>query len=102
MNLASDAPWLPYDPTWLVELAKAQKPRKKWLHGALMQCTMAQAKTCCAPKTCGYYFIDATNANQPGSPWQYETTIWLDNEPDTLFVGLLIVKHRKVGGIEFI
>jgi len=33
---------------------------------------------------------------------KYETTIWLDNEPDTLFVGLLIVKHRKVGGIEFI
>ena len=31
--------WADYDPTWLVELARAQHPEESWLHTALAACT---------------------------------------------------------------
>ena len=89
--------WRPYDPTWLIELAKVQKAHKPWLQRALAECTTAQARTCCAPRVCGYYFVDATHANSSGSAWQFETNLVLEDITDGRFVILDILQGRRVG-----
>jgi hypothetical protein len=98
---SSSEPWLPYDPTWLVELAKSERPRKKWLHEALADCTLAQARTCCAPKIYGYHFVDAARPNKPGSPWQFDHQIWLGDLGVSLSVIVAVLKGRQIGGFEW-
>ena len=92
--------WEPYDPRWLVHLARQQFPGDYELHQAPSLCTLAQRNACCAPKICGYHFVDASNPNQPGSPWQHSHTVIIprDAEPD-IFVDVL--KDGRIGAVEF-
>ena len=47
-----------------------------------------------------YQFVDATNANQPGSAWQFSKYFTLEHpEKGTIIIDWL--KDDKIGGIEF-
>ena len=75
--MIEDIEWQPYDPRWLIALAKEQHPEKEWLVEALAVCTRAK------PKGDAFiYFVDAANPNEPGSEWQFETNILLDSPTD--------------------
>ena len=95
-------PWLPYDPTWLIDLAKLRLPEEKWLHEALRHCTRARQATCCLPKVCGYYFVDRTNPNQPGSEWQFLHSVLLERYPSDCDVAVDILQGQRVGAVEFL
>jgi hypothetical protein len=87
--------WEPYDPLWLVPLAQAQHADKPWLAAALATCTMCQRES-----DAYIYFVDATNANQPGAEWQFEENLWLvDTEQGDLVLDIL--RDHRVGGVEF-
>ncbi len=88
--------WEPYDPNWLITLAKEQMPEEEWLVRALMNCTKAKR----GRSKAYLYFVDSRNANQPGSLWQYKTCIPL-RSPTEGWITLDILKDNKVGGIEF-
>lgn len=92
--------WRAYDPGWLVQIAVRQLPDSLWLHDALRECTWAAERTCCAPKVCGFTFVDASVPNQPGSAWQFETNVILErrDEPDVI---LDVLQGGRIGGIEF-
>jgi hypothetical protein len=88
--------WKPYDPTWLVELARESRPDEPWLADALARCTRA------AEESSAYtYFIDPTNPNQPGSEWQFEENVVLEHPHEGELV-LDILGGRRVGGVEFL
>ena len=57
--------WKPYDPTWLVELAKAQLPEEPWLPAALAACTMARLESAAY-----IHFVKPADPDEPGSEWQ--------------------------------
>jgi len=93
-------PWEPYDPRWLVKLARKQLPDDWQLHDALAACTRAQANSCCGPKICGYRFVDSLQSNQPESPGQYVGSVALQRESESdVIVDLL--RDGRVGAIEF-
>jgi len=58
------------DPTALVEAVKKEHPSLDWLQQALINLNGEKKKT-------EYYIycVDPTNANQPGSDWQFSHTI---------------------------
>ena len=88
--------WKPYDPTWLIALAKAQYPQEAWLHQAFAVCTR-----CLKRSKAYYYFIPADKPNQPGSPWQISHNMRLeDPQEGTIIVDILV--GNRVGGIEFL
>lgn len=87
--------WQPYDPTWLVALAKDQLPKEQWLHESLKNCTQVSGEI---PML---HFVDPYRANQPGSSWQFETNIILD-DPQYGDLVLDILKDKRVGGVEFL
>ncbi|KAB8145951.1 hypothetical protein F8S13_02420 [Chloroflexia bacterium SDU3-3] len=87
--------WTPYDPQWLIDLAQEQRPEDTWLPQALAACTQA------LQVSEGYvYFVDSSNANQPGSAWQFKTNISLESPTEGWITLDILTKHR-VGGIEF-
>jgi len=89
--------WKEYDPTWLVALAREQLPEEVWLPEALAKCTR------CVHESVAYiYFVDGpTNANQPGSEWQFEINMEL-HSPTEGWIVLDILKGQRVGGVEFV
>jgi hypothetical protein len=88
--------WKPYDPTWLVEAVSRCCPDRAWLRDALSKCTMAGQKS-----KAYIYFVDASNPNKPGSQWQFEENIVVDDPIHGELV-LDILKGRRVGGVEII
>lgn len=88
--------WEPYDPTWLVEWVRENVPGEPWLANALARCTHA------AWGGRAYlYFVDPSNANQPGAEWQIETSRTLDHPKEGTLV-LDVLTGRRIGGIEFL
>src|SRR3990172_12424720 len=87
--------WRSYDPSWLVALAKEQLPNEQWLQESLRNCTQVSGKI---PML---HFIDPYRPNQPGSAWQFETNITLD-DPQYGDLVLDILKDKRVGGVEFL
>jgi hypothetical protein len=88
--------WMPYDPAWLVELARAQRPDEPWLADALARCTRA------AEGGPAYlYFVDASEPNAPGSEWQFETNVMLEHPREGTLV-LDVLSGQRVGGVEFL
>lgn len=85
-----------YDPTWLVELAKKQKPDMDWFHEALAKCTEVVRNE---ENYIG--FISADKPNEPGSEWQYAYSIELYCQEKGLLV-VDIMKDKSVGGVEFV
>ena len=88
--------WKPYDPRWLVDLAREAAPDKPWLAAALASCTRA------AEESRAYtYFVDPSNANKPGAEWQFEENIVLEHSVEGDLVFDILTGHR-VGGVEFL
>lgn len=88
--------WQPYDPAWLVELAREQLPDEPWLADALARCTRA------AESGHAYlYFVDPADANQPGAEWQFEENLTLEHRHEGALI-LDILAGQRVGGVEFL
>lgn len=88
--------WKPYDPGWLVELARGSRPDEPWLAEALARCTRA------AEESRAYlYFVDPARPDEPGSEWQFEQNVLLAHPREGDLV-LDILRGRRVGGVEFL
>ena len=88
--------WKEYDPEWLAVLAEAQVPEEIWLPDALRKCTK-----CSVESTAYTRFVSSENPNQPGSDWQFDDNIILEDEKEGDLV-LDILKGHRVGGVEFL
>lgn len=88
--------WQNYDPTWLVELAKEQATDEPWLPQALARCTSALQQS-----RAYIYFVEPDTPNEPGSCWQFERSLVLEDERCGELV-LDILQDNRVGGIEFL
>ena len=86
--------WEPYDPGWLVELARAQEPDEQWLPVALAACRRAWQRS-----PAYTYFVNPSHPNEPGSDWQFETNIVLEHPTEGTLV-LDILKGQRIGGFE--
>lgn len=88
--------WEPYDPNWLIELAREQHPDAPWLPEALAKCTR-----CSRQSGANIYFVDFARPNEPGSEWQFEANLELHSATEGWIVLDILVGHR-VGGVEFV
>ena len=88
--------WNPYDPAWLVALAREQQPDLPWLADALATCTRASLESAAYLR-----FVDPRNPNQPGSDWQFAENIILE-DPNRGDIVLDVLKGHRVGGVEFL
>jgi len=88
--------WTAYDPTWIADAVRAGYPEEKVLLNDIVRCT-----TCIVKNEKYTYFVDATNANRPGSQWQFLKSIKIQN---TAFgpIKLDILIGKKLGGVEFL
>ncbi len=86
----------PFDPTWLVELAKRERPDLPWLSESLARCSQCHWKR----SRIYVYFVDPESANQPGADWQYHETVSLAH-PKFGCIMLDVLQDNKVGGVEF-
>jgi hypothetical protein len=88
--------WQPYDPTWLVEWVRENRPEAAWVADALARCTRA------AEGGRAYlYFVDPVDANQPGAEWQMAENVALEHPTEgTLVLDVLV--DRRIGGMEFL
>lgn len=83
---------LPYDPTWLVELAIKQIPNEKEIIDSLKLCTTVVGFCSCG---CGDpYFIDPNSKD-----WDFDFNEVLERE-DGIDIILDIMKDKKIGSIE--
>ena len=87
--------WEPYDPSWLVALARRQHAADPSLAAALERCDCHWAKS-----RLYIYFVDPTRANEPGALWQFEKNVWLKDEREGDLL-LDILQDGRVGGVEF-
>jgi len=88
--------WKPYDPAWLVELAKAQVPEEAWLPAALAACTMALQES-----EAYIHFVHRADSDEPDSEWESQTDIVLKHPTEGELV-LDILEGNRVGGVEFL
>ena len=81
-----------FDNSWLLSSAKNQFPDDIVLHSAIEKCIRVMN---------GCYFVDPKNPNKPGSEWQFERSITIE---DTLYgdVVLDILKDGRIGSIEYL
>ncbi len=85
----------PFDPQWLIALAKSQCPEEPWLPEALARCTSASYRGIMI------YFVSPRRPNMAGSAWQYDYSIELDH-PEYGFILLDILKGQRIGAVEFV
>ncbi len=90
------ADWKPYDPTWLVELAKQQLPEEAWLPAALAACTMARQDS-----PAYIHFVTKSDPEEPSSEWQAQTDLTLKHPTEGELL-LDILEGNRVGGVEFL
>ena len=88
--------WKPYDPAWLVELAKAQVPEEAWLPAALAACTMAMQES-----EAYIHFVHRPDTDEAESEWEAQTDIVLKHPTEGELV-LDILEGNRVGGVEFL
>ncbi len=96
MTRSSDPAWQPYDPTWLVDLARVQKPRRPEIAEALARCTLARVESVAYT-----YFVDPVNANGPGAEWQFSENVILESLDRGQLV-LDVLKDGRIGGVELL
>src|SRR5262249_58818443 len=89
------AKWKAYNPIWLVELAKDQRPDLPWLAESLTHCT-----ACWRKSRIMSYFVSPDRANQPAAEWQFKEVIELVH-PEHGRLKLEVLKDGRIGGIEF-
>ncbi|MEP6590274.1 MAG: hypothetical protein ABJC19_03735 [Gemmatimonadota bacterium] len=86
----------PYDPAWLVALAREQYPEEPEVAAAFEKCVWVYRET-----ELVVHFVDNRRPNQVGSSWQCDTNLTLEDPVEgTLVVDWL--KGGRVGGIEFL
>ena len=88
--------WQPYDPSWLVRLAREHYPEVPWLATALEKCTRCKIKS--KAYVC---FVDPTNANQLGADWQFAENIVLE-DPEHGDIVIDVLENQRIGGVEFL
>ena len=88
--------WKKYDPKWLIKASEYRFDEYPWLRDALLQCTKAKERS-----EWYTYFIDDKNPNTPGSNWQFQESITIEDTPEGDIV-IDIVKNNRVGGIEYL
>ena len=88
--------WKPYDPTWLVELAKEQLAEEAWLPAALAACTMARQESAAY-----IHFVKPADSDEPSSEWEAQTDLVLKHPIEGELV-LDILEGNRVGGVEFL
>jgi len=88
--------WKPYDPAWLIELAKAQHPEEAWLPAALAACTMARQESAAY-----IHFVRQADPEEPGSEWQAQTDLTLRHPTEGELV-LDVLEGNRIGGVEFL
>ena len=88
--------WEPYNPTWLVELAREQRPEAAWLPGALAVCTR-----CLRESDAYLFFVDPHHENESGAAWQFHSNLDFQSPTEGLIVLDILTNHR-VGGVEFL
>ena len=88
--------WKPYDPTWLVALAKEQLPDEPWLPAALAACTMARQESAAY-----IHFVTRSDPDEPGSEWGEQRDLILKHPTEGELV-LDILEGNRVGGVEFL
>ena len=88
--------WKPYDPAWLVELAKEQLPEEAWLPAALAACTMARQES-----DAYIHFAKPADSDEPISEWQVQTDLTVKHPTEGELV-LDILQGNRVGGVEFL
>ena len=67
--------WEPYDPEWLIDLAKEQLPDRPEIILALSSCIRAKHSG-----KAYIYFVSSDSPNQPGSEWQFKENIRLEHK----------------------
>jgi hypothetical protein len=88
--------WKPYDPTWLVRLARESRPQEPWLAEALARCTRALEESRAYLR-----FVDAADPGQPDAEWQFERNIVLEDPSEGTLV-LDVLRGERVGAVEFL
>ena len=94
--MMADGNWDPFDPTWLVHLAEANRPGERQIAQSLAQC-----RRCCQRSVAYWYFVDASNPNRPGSEWQFDRNVLLEDRELGRLV-LDVLKDGRIGGVEFL
>jgi hypothetical protein len=89
----SPNPWIAYDPTWLVDLARVREPE---LVAALTKCKRAQVES-----KAYIAFVVSDVPNQPGSEWQFARNVHL-HDPAHGHLVLDVLEDGRVGGVEFL
>ncbi len=89
--------WVDYDPSWLVSAAEAEltDDEDRPIIDALKKCTQAKIES-----DAYIYFVDARNANEEDSEWNFDRNVMLFNTEHGIIV-IDILKGNKIGGIEF-
>jgi hypothetical protein len=85
----------PYNPDWLVALAKEQHSDKPWLADALGRSQAVVKRTKFI-----IHFVDPTDANKPGAEWQFDTSLWLKDPLEGNLV-VDVLEGGRVGAVEF-
>lgn len=88
--------WETYAPDWLVEAAERERPDQPWLAVALAGCTRARWES-----RSYIHFVAPDHPNQPGSEWQFESNLVLEETTHGAVI-LDILRDGRIGGIEFL
>ena len=88
--------WTPFDPSWLVKLAREQSPKEKWLSQALAECTHIMPSA----NEATIYFVNPINANEPNAIYQFKgnTTLY---SPTKGWLILDVLKGNKIGSLDY-
>ena len=87
---------VPYDPSWLIAIAREQAPEDTVLLDGLARSTHALEQ-----RPAYVSFVSSANANEPGAEWQFERNVTFDDTPYG-FVVVDVLKDGCIGGIEFV
>lgn len=88
----------PYDPTWLADLARQQHPDRPELATALARCTSAQWSD---SRAYVYFVLPPESPNAPGSDWQIQENVRLEDAAAGDIV-LDLLRDGRIGGAEFL
>ena len=92
--------WEDYDPRWLVEAAKLQRPDLPWLAIAFGSCNRVLRRRH-GDDEC-LYFVDPSRPNEPGSEWQFADNVVIHAEEMAECIVVDILTENRVGGIELL
>lgn len=80
----------------IIKLVEKQEPERQDLISALRNCKGGHWSSN------GYYqFVNSRNPNQPGSEWQHDESVVIEQK-DKGDIVIDILKDGRIGGIEFI